>query len=496
MKPSGDRPTSPSSRTLGRRDLLVFGGSALLLAGCSSLGPAPARPSTNNAFTPTPYTGPAHTIDDLVSTKPFFIAHRGSGDNWPEHTMDAYASSIGMGTKAIEVSVNATKDGVLICHHDTDMARTSGANVKIADATWAQLQRLTIDASRWLGPASPPQPIPLLKDVLDAFAATHVIFIEDKQGTNTKAMLDLMDRYPDSTKHFVWKQWVGAGQVKAAAERGYTTWGYFSPELIPRAAQLAPSFDYFGAMHTFSDEEIAAVVAAGKPVIVWEIHYRSDVDRMRALGVVGMMASNYPYAARRVKPAASDAFGTGLRAAGDLPWTVDDGWGAQPSIDARAASITLASGAAQSYLMGSMATPSKTASFSVQLRWSGQPAHAGAGAGLAFGLSDDNSYRTGVPAEVSGYHAMLHTDGTLELFKRAAGATDGTSLGTVSTAAPAAGEWISLSVRADADGVSATRSGGQGWTVTAKDTDYRGGYFWLCKDSGAGSVEYRRVRAA
>lgn len=458
------------------------------------MGGEPTRPTSKATFTPTPYAGPVRTVDDLVSTTPFFIAHRGSGDDWPEHTMQAYAESVSIGSKAIEVSVNATKDGVLICHHDKDMARTSGANVTIADATWDQLKPLRIDASRWLGPASQPQPIPLLKDVLDAYAGTHVIFIEDKQGTNTKALLDMMDGYRDATDHFVWKQWVGAGQVKAAKERGYRTWGYFSPELIPRAAEFAPSFDYLGAMHTFSDDEISAVVAAGKPVIVWEVHYRSDVDRLRSLGVVGMMASNYPYVTRILKPASADAFGSGLRATGDLPWTVDQGWAAQPPMDQRGASIALRDSQPQSYLMGSMATSGKDVSVSAQFRWAGQLPEGGAGAGLAFGLADDRTYRPGVAAAVGGYHALLRADGTLELVKRGVGEPDGESLGKVPTAPPAAGEWITLTVTADADGVRAARTGDSAWSVSSKDAAFRGGYFWLCKEAGAGSVEYRRVR--
>src|SRR6478735_7476996 len=120
MKPSWERPRSSSARTLSRRDLLVLGGSALLLAGCSTVGQGPSRPTAGSA-TPEPYTGPTHTVDSLVSTTPFFIAHRGSGDNWAEHTMEAYSEAVALGAKAIEVSVNATKDGVLICHHDKDM---------------------------------------------------------------------------------------------------------------------------------------------------------------------------------------------------------------------------------------------------------------------------------------------------------------------------------------------------------------------------------------
>src|SRR5690606_24801751 len=50
------------------------------------------------------YRGP--TISDLISETPFFIAHRGSGDEFPEHTLEAYESVLASGAKAIEISAH------------------------------------------------------------------------------------------------------------------------------------------------------------------------------------------------------------------------------------------------------------------------------------------------------------------------------------------------------------------------------------------------------
>ena len=77
------------------------------------------------------------------------------------------------------------------------------------------------------GAVSGPPADPKCSDVLDACAATHVVFLEDKQGTNTKVLLDLMDTYPDSTGHFVWKQDAGVKTFEDAQARGYKTSGCF-----------------------------------------------------------------------------------------------------------------------------------------------------------------------------------------------------------------------------------------------------------------------------
>jgi Glycerophosphoryl diester phosphodiesterase len=495
LRPESDAPASIPAAFDRRRFIavgastLVLGASAVALASCTP-GSAEHSPKPTATLPPnavlTPHPNARYTIDDLMSTTPFYIAHRGSGDNWPEHTMDAYSHSVGLGAKAIEVSVNATKDGVLVCHHDTTMARTSGENVAIADLTWSELSKLKIDARAWLGPASHPQPIPRLKDVLKAYAKSHVIFVEDKQGTNTAALLKLMDGYPDSNTRFVWKQWAAAGQYAVARQHGYKTWGYFTPELIPHASTYAGRFDYLGLMHTSTDAEIAEVVALGKPVIVWEVHYRSMRDRLQKLGVVGMMCSNLPYVANLVSPAHTDAFATGLRAPGDLPWTVDQGWGVQPAIDQGAGDIRIAHSGIQSYLMGSMAPIAQSShTITARLRWPETLPQATEHAGIAFGQEDDQPYRVSIAGEVGGYHAILRATGALELYSRAAGVAAGTKLASVATAAPKSGEWIDLSVRVTPDSIVVTRAGSSNWTAGSSDSRYRGGYFWLCKNYDA-----------
>lgn len=47
------------------------------------------------------------------------VAHRGASAYLPEHTLAAYALAYGMGADAIEPDVVLTRDGVLVCSHDT-----------------------------------------------------------------------------------------------------------------------------------------------------------------------------------------------------------------------------------------------------------------------------------------------------------------------------------------------------------------------------------------
>lgn len=468
---------------LSRRELLILTGSGLALAGCSSTPVVQQPPRT-------------HTVSELLAEEPFFIAHRGSQDNWPEHTAEAYRQSVEHGARAIEISVHATADGVLVCHHDDRTFRMTGEDVQISSATYRELETLTNNARQWLGPGSKLLPIPKLEDVLAAHAETHVIFLEDKQGTNTVALLDLMDTFGDSQAHFVWKLPGTSGRFSDASERGYKTWGYFTPEEFPQLERFAANFDYLGVNHTATDEEIVEACSYGKPVICWEVHTRSQRDRLLGLGVAGMMCANIPYVMTDSASEKADRFVTGVRAAGDLPFAL--AWTHQPTITPDSSSIVLGHPDKTSYCMGSMC-PIVDDSYTLtcDMRWPEKLPQDSEHAGIAFGMRDDSVYRVREPSTVGGYHLIVRTDGTLELLGRQSGEVSGYSLGTVSSPPPEVGQWVRFQVVVTPETIIFGRvslDGTTSWTTATDSTTYRGGYFWLCRNyDGVPVVEFRSV---
>lgn len=395
--------------------------------------------------------------------------------------MRAYSESANLGIPAIEVSVNSTLDGVLVCHHDQSALRVTGRDSKIAELSYAELNALKVDARPWLGPATSLEPIPKLRDVLDRFAASHVIFIEDKQGTNTGVLLDLMDSYPSSTEHFIWKQSAPALQVAAAAKRGYKTWGYFVPDAVPRLDELAARFDYLGVHHTADDATIESVVAYGKPVICWEVHTRAARDRVTRLGVQGLMCSNVPYVISE-SPEPRDQFASGSRAAGDLPWNLDQGWDSQPAIDPVSASVVLDQNQNFSYRLGSMGpVTNEIHSLTFEMCWPQELPSEQLHAGIAFGQQNDTPYRVLVPSLVGGYHLIIRPGGELVLYRRDPGNPAGTRLQSIVTAPVRAGDWMQFKIQVTPPSVTFSRLDGAGWSGVTMDREYRGGYFSLCK---------------
>lgn len=501
---------------IGRRQFLgvAAAGAAFAATGCTPCpgGPSgPARPHAaaipasaaagalvaEGAVAAAGAAGP-FTVAGLLAAPSFFIAHRGSGDNWPEHTLHAYRQSAAAGLKALEVSVSSTRDGVLVCHHDLNTARVTGVDLAIPEASYAALAALRTDARTWLGPATPLEPIALLTEVLDAFAGSHVIFLEDKPGTNADEILALLEGYPGARERVVWKQPAASPGHARAAAAGYTTFGYLNRTDQDSVAELVPRADLLGIHHTAPEAMVRELVASGKPVIAWEVHRRSEHLRLRELGVRGFICSNVRHVLHQEEPRSQDSFAEGRRGTGDLPWRADAVWDEQPAFVGGAVRIT--SREKSGYLLGSMAgaVDSPDWELGLELRWPDRVPPGGPGAGVAFGQDGDTPCRADTgPAAVAGYHLDVGGDGRLTLYRRDAGERAGVRLAETGSPAPAPGQWLQFVVAVRRQGIEVRRlgAGSPGWAVTSADTRYGGGWFSLLKNYDAGPpVEFRSVR--
>lgn len=444
---------------MSRRGFLVVGLSTALLAGCSALpgprttpGAVPPSPSPTISPTPTPSRAPApSSVAELLARPRFYVGHRGSGDNWPEHTLAAYRNAHTAGADAIEISVCSTSDGVLVCHHDLSAERVLGVDKRIGDMTWSEVSALEVDARSWLGVNTPLEPVSRLEDVLRELGPEVLVFIEDKQGTNTKPLLDTLDAQARPTERFVWKQWAPAAQVRAAKERGYRAWGYFDTAELDRLDEFAATFDILGVPASSSDELIQQVVGTGIPVMCWEVRFHDQVQRLADLGVKGMMCSNVAYLVDG-RPTDRDAFASGRRAAGDLPSAIDTlGWSSQPSFVPSRGSLRVQNASASSYLMGSLAAAAgkRLRRLEVTIAWPDAVPPKGA-VGVVFALSGDAPGGQGDRGDATGYQLTLDVDGTIEIAPYEQGVTR-SAVSTGRLDAPTVGSAVRLRIDVDDD---------------------------------------------
>ncbi len=239
-------------------------------------------------------------MSSLTAARPFSIAHRGGGGDWPEMTAYAYAQAAKIPTlSALEISVCLSADNVLVCSHDPTTTRVTGVDYTIADQTWETLSALEVTAAYTTDPGQPARPFTRFDEVVESYIDRYVLFVEPKVPAATGPLLTKLTslQQPDRV---VWKQYVNSAFFPQAKERGFTTWGYVLNQPSHLGANL-PRFaasshiDLLGAPQEESDRFISDVVGAargnGKQAIAWPISTPAQRDRVTSLGCTGLMTS-------------------------------------------------------------------------------------------------------------------------------------------------------------------------------------------------------------
>ena len=117
-------------------------------------------------------------------------AHRGASAYAPENTFLSFYTGLFMGANGIETDIQLTRDHIPVLFHDDTLERVTGAEGKIQDYTFAELQNIKVAVH------GQEDKIVALEDFLDHFAFRDITFeIELKQEHTEKAVIDLLDRY-------------------------------------------------------------------------------------------------------------------------------------------------------------------------------------------------------------------------------------------------------------------------------------------------------------
>lgn len=134
-------------------------------------------------------------------TKPTLLAHRGASAYAPEHTLEAYRLALKQGADFVEPDLQLTKDGVLICLHDTTLERTTNVAQRFPDRamevkgkkTWpvseftlAEIQ--TLDAGSWFDAKFAGAKVPTLQEMIDVVKG-HAGIIPETKAPETYARL-------------------------------------------------------------------------------------------------------------------------------------------------------------------------------------------------------------------------------------------------------------------------------------------------------------------
>jgi glycerophosphoryl diester phosphodiesterase len=98
---------------------------------------------------------------------PLVVAHRGLLRHAPENTLANFRACLELRV-GFEFDVDRTKDGQLICIHDSTVDRTTNGTGKVSELTLAQIREL--DAGSWFDPKFAGETVPTVDEVLELVA--------------------------------------------------------------------------------------------------------------------------------------------------------------------------------------------------------------------------------------------------------------------------------------------------------------------------------------
>lgn len=447
------------------------------------------------------------TVDGFVTaTNPFFIAHRGSGGEYTEMTLAAYEGAVAAGATAIEVSCQVSADGTLFAMHDTTLDRMTNGAWAGSSGTWtwaALLERAKVVGTPLLGPGWANQDIPTVKQILDRFMGKVVIFIEAKTSQAIVPLQNLLLKYSNSPRSVVWKMYYTNNSAPWARSHGYKVWGYVDVGTTQSQMDAVDvNIDYWGIPWEAPDSQITATLArsGGKLVIVWEVHRRSEVARLTALGVKGIMCSQYLYCTRSTPVATTNQWFSQVKTPGEIGAAHSDPTYALKWDTGAGTSVVYApSATGDSVLLGGFCPVQPGAGgykIEFDMLWPVLPVGT-LHAGLYFGAADDAKHRFGVANATGCYRMELRPNaGTMQLYTVASGATSGVQVGADITTSGAllAATWYSYRLTVDPTNVTLARTDSTGWSGTFANTAFRGGYFGIHNGSLTDTATLPRYR--
>lgn len=430
---------------------------------------------------------PVASVTDYLAQSTFTAAHRGSGGEFPEHTMESYASVVAGGAEAIEVSCTSTADGVLVCFHDTTLSRMTGFSGSTEDYSYSQLKNIIkVNAKELLGEGWPLVEIPTLREVLDRFVGKVVVFLEPKTNAASEILTGgwLVDNYPTLADHIIWKVFYTNTTKTFAQAQGMRVWGYINAGTSSAAMDAEEDeIDFWGVPHTATDSKIQEVVdrPAGKDVMVWSVHRYADIDRLTALGVKGFMESNWLYLNQELEDG-SDQFHTQISTPGTIGVDpLNPNFALKYDSGGRAFIDNIPN---NGVLMGRHKVPEgqDTYTISFTMTWDNVPG-TNLHSGIAFAKPDDTAYIFSGLNDSGGYHVVFRNNGTLQLYRHDAQVFSGTQLVSVGTETPLDGVAMTFEVDVTASDITVRRTDVGPYEGTTNDTTYRGRYMHLSPGS-------------
>lgn len=227
------------------------------------------------------------------------IAHRGSSKAAPENTMAAVNKAIEEGADWVEIDVQETADGQVVVFHDSDFMKLAGVNLKIWDATIADLKDL--DIGSWFGAEFKEERVPTLGEVLSACKARIGVIIELKYYGHDERLeqrvVDIVEAH-DMASHVAVMSLKADAVNKMRALR--PDWKLGQLLSVSAGKLQSVEADFLAVNARFADRNsIRTARRSSKDIYVWTVNDAATMSIMIGRGVDGLITDK-PALARSV----------------------------------------------------------------------------------------------------------------------------------------------------------------------------------------------------
>ncbi len=221
------------------------------------------------------------------------IAHRGASGGFPENTMLAFRRGLAEGADALEFDVRLTADGVAVVIHDPTVDRTTNGSGPVGQLQLAELTCLDAGSG---------ERVPTVSEVLESFPDTPLI-IEVKEARASAELARVLLRQGASGRVLV-----GSFDHRALRPFGAPTFGRAASRIETalfwagsriNAGLAGARYSAFtvperhGNLTVVDRRFVRAAGRRGKPVHVWTVDRISEAERLRTIGVAGLI-TNFP----------------------------------------------------------------------------------------------------------------------------------------------------------------------------------------------------------
>jgi glycerophosphoryl diester phosphodiesterase len=250
----------------------------------------------------------------LGGNGPLTFAHRGGAGLWPENTLQAFQSAIGLGCSHLETDLRMARDGEIVLMHDARLERTTNGTGVVGDYTVQELKRL--DAGYRFSPDGASYPfrgkgcvIPTFAELLEVAptVAFNVEIKEHGQPDLPRALWEFIQRHNLADRIIVaaeqhalvaeFRQLSGARVATSASRRECLEFWIASRlglvgmlNVRYQALQIPVTA---GRWRLLTPRLLAAAHRAKVAVHIWTINDEPEMHRLLDLGVDGLM-TDYP----------------------------------------------------------------------------------------------------------------------------------------------------------------------------------------------------------